>query len=108
MGQVPTAATTSLHAIYAEDALGSLELGNGGGKPSGPSGHFFLRFPPQRKACQHRIQSPPKMLGVKPVRCASFVASFLEVSKMGQLELTGQSVQEIIEGWFTLTHTSDL
>jgi len=44
------------------------------------------------------------MLGVKPVRCASFVASFLEVPKMGQLELTGQSVQEIIEGWFTVTH----
>ena len=45
MGQVPTAATTSLHAIYAEDALGSLELDRmEGGKPS----DFFLRHSPKK------------------------------------------------------------
>lgn len=57
MGQVPTAATTSLHAIYAEDALG---YGEWRGKP-----RDFFPWAPLKKSLPTQNSSPPNMLGVK-------------------------------------------
>ena len=61
MVKVPTAATTSLHAIYAEDALG-LDMRAGDWRVYKPS-DFFLR--PPKKSLPTLDSIPSTMLGAK-------------------------------------------